>query len=156
MWSAVRFFYFCTVRYNNDTCAGNCLRCLCKSTIIGVLTENPLPECDGNATCTVPKGDPGGLCYKKLEVVGEEREGGRVQILTYSCADFYAHGLQANPKLCAGSETSGGRYKEVACCSGPDYCNAELTFPTESRSTQRQPSPEPSPAADTTSNQKGK
>ena len=121
-------------RHSYDKRAGNCLRCLCQSTINGVPTTDPLPECDGNATCTIPQlpnGDPSGLCYKK--VVGS---GGAV-VLTYSCADLNLH--RVNPKLCAGTEISRERYKEIVCCSEPDYCNAELSLQAKSSS------PEPSP-----------
>jgi hypothetical protein len=58
-------------------------------------------------------------------------------VLTYSCADLNLH--RVNPKLCAGTEISRERYKEIVCCSEPDYCNAELSLQAKSSS------PEPSP-----------
>ena len=106
------------------------LRCLCRSTVNGVLTDPP-PDCDNNATCTIEESskqtdDISGLCLKEVTILREDKAQETVIIVTYSCLHLHMHDFTLGPELCANNETSKERRREVVCCAGSDYCNARL------------------------------
>ena len=109
------------------TYAGDSLRCVCRSTIDGVLV--PTPGCDSNSTCTIDKQNRtlyvSGLCYKEVLVL---REGGGKETVTVTqaCLSLNVHGLVINPELCATSERTRERTRDAVCCGGSDYCNDHL------------------------------
>ena len=98
-------------------CTGDCLRCLCQSSINGVRVSPFSAECDGGTTCTIPESSSKGECYKEVLL---HAESGAV-IVTHSCAYMDRYDVTLNT---ACTNRSG----EMACCSNADYCNAHLSL----------------------------